>query len=123
MINEISLKSIKRIIKIYYNGEITTKTCIYVRNLVLNYTECLIEECVKEFEDYNLRRKKHNLPILKRLNTSVFVNFSDKIYKPLVDKNNGEVGQSNNLLLGQDSDIIRKNRDDVIIKDADVEVA
>lgn len=122
MVNEIPLKPIKRILKKYYNGEITTNSCIYVRDLVLNFTEYVIEECVKEFEDYNIRRQEHNLPVLKRLDTSVFVDFSDKIYKSLLNKTFGEVGQSNKLLLCQDSDIIRKNRNDVIIKDAGVEV-
>ncbi|MCJ7571998.1 MAG: hypothetical protein MUO82_09010 [Candidatus Thermoplasmatota archaeon] len=122
MNNNIPLKTIKRIMKKYYNGGITTNTCNYVRDLVLNFAEDVSKECVKEFDDYNMRRREHNLPVLKRLDTSVFVDLNNKIYKHIFNKIFGEVGQDNKLLLCQDSDIIRKNRDDVIIKDAGVEV-
>jgi hypothetical protein len=121
-ISKFPVKPIKRIIKKYYHGEVTKDSCIYVRNLILDIVEYYVEECVEEFNSYNRRRQEQNLPVLKRLDKFVFVNISDKVFKPVMYKNIGKVGRSTNLLLCQDSDIINKKGNDIIVKDADGEV-
>lgn len=121
MVSEFPLKPIKRILKRYYQGEISTDTCIYVRDVLLNFTEYLAFEGVKEFGEYNQRRKMQGLPVLKRLDRSTFVNIGSKIFNRLRDYNIGEVGKCNELLLCQD-DIMHKNEQKDIIEDAGVEV-
>jgi len=120
MVSEFPLKPIKRILKRYYQGEISTDTCIYVRDVLLNFTEYLAFEGVKEFGEYNQRRKMQGLPVLKRLDRSVFVDIGSKIFNRLRDYNIGKVG-CNGLLLCQD-DIMHKNEQKDIIEDAGVEV-
>ena len=121
MVNEFPIKPIKRILKRYYQGEISTDTCIYVRDVLLNFAEYLAFEGVKEFEEYNRRREMQGLPSLKRLDRSVFVDIRSKIFNRLGDYNIGEVGECNELLLCQDDIMQRKEQKD-IIKDAGVEV-
>ena len=121
MVNEFPIKPIKRILKRYYQGEISIDTCIYVRDVLLNFTEYLAFEGVKEFGEYNQRRKMQGLPVLKRLDRSTFVNIGSKIFNLLIDINIGEVGECNGLLLCQDDIMQRKEQKD-IIKDAGVEV-
>jgi len=121
MVNEFPIKPIKRILKRYYQGEISIDTCIYVRDVLLNFTEYLAFEGVKEFGEYNQRRKMQGLPVLKRLDRSTFVNIGSKIFNLLMDINIGEVGECNGLLLCQDDIMQRKEQKD-IIKDAGVEV-
>jgi hypothetical protein len=123
MVNEIPLKTIKRILKNHYNGEITKDACIYVRNYVVNIVNYFAEEAKTEFKEYNRLREIHNLPVLKRLDKQIFVTISDKIFKPVKNNKIGKVGQYNEILFCQGDNIINKTRKDVIIKDAGNEVA
>lgn len=123
MVNEIPLKSIKRILKKKYNDEITKDACIYVRDYVLNIVNYFAEEAKTEFKDYNRLRKIHNLPVLKRLDKHIFVTISDKIFIPIKNNKVGKVGQYNEILFCQGDNIINKTRKDVIIKGAGKEVA
>jgi len=109
MVNEFPIKPIKRILKRYYQGEISTDTCIYVRGVLLNFTEYLAFEGVKEFGEYNQRRKMQGLPVLKRLDRSAFESTRSKVFNLLRDNNIGEVGECNELLLCQD-DIMEQSK-------------
>jgi len=122
MVSEFPLKPIKRILKKYYQGEISTDACIYIRDLLLDVTEYLANQGIKEFVEYNCRRQEHNLPVLKRLDKSVFIDISDKIFNAVRNNNIGEVGKCNEILLCQGGNITNKKRKDIIIKDAGVEV-
>ena len=121
MVSEFPLKPIKRILKRYYQEEISMDACVYVRDVLLNFTEYLAREGVMEFEEYNRRRVIQGLPLLKRLDRSTFVDTRRKIFNLLKDNNIGEVGEYNELLLCQD-DIMQRKKVKDIIEDAGVEV-
>ena len=104
------LKPIKRILKKYYNGEICENVCIYVKDILLETTNLLAKNAVKEFEQYNSRRKQQGLHRVRRLNKFVFQRSKEMVFKPIVDINNGEEGVENNGLLCQDGNMIDKNR-------------
>ena len=93
------VKPIKRILKKYYGGEISDETCVYVRDLLLQFTELLAEEAVKEFENYNIMRLDQGLPPFKRLNSFVFREVRDRFFKSIGVVNMGEVGKQNETLL------------------------
>jgi len=122
MISKFPLKPIKRILKRYYQGEISTDACVYVRDVLLVFTEYLAREGVMEFEEYNKRRVIQGLPLLRRLDRSAFESSRSKIFNLLKYNNIGEVGECNDLLLCQD-DIVQRNKKMDIIEDAGVEVA
>ncbi len=121
MVSEFPLKPIKRILKRYYQGEISRDACDCVRDVLLNFTEYLAQEGVMEFEEYNKRRVIQGLPLLRRLDRSAFESARSKVFNLLRDNNIGEVGNLNGLLLCQDDIMQRKKKMD-IIEDAGVEV-
>ena len=121
MVSEFPLKPIKRILKRYYQGEISMDACVYVRDVLLNFTEYLAREGVMEFEEYNRRRVIQGLPLLRRLDRSAFESARSKVFNLLRDNNIGEVGECNELLLCQD-DIMQRKKEKDIIEDAGVEV-
>ena len=120
--NGFPLKPIKRILKKYYYGEISRDVCIYVRDSLLDITNKLAENAVKEFEQYNLRREQQGLYRIKRLNIFVFQRCMETFFKPIVDINNGEEGRINERLLCQDGGLINKKGENITAKNADVEV-
>lgn len=122
MISEFPLKPIKRLLKKYYCGEISMDACVYVRDVLLVFTEYLAKEGVMEFEEYNKRRVIQGLPLLRRLDRMAFESARSKIFNLLKYNNIGEVGKYNDLLLCQD-DIVQRNKKMDIIEDAGVEVA
>ena len=122
MVCEFPIKPIKRILKKYYDGEISTDACVYVRDVLLVFTEYLAREGVMEFEEYNRRRVIQGLLVLRRLDRTAFKSSRSKIFNLLKINNIGEVGVCNDLLLCQDDIMQRKKKMD-IIEDAGVEVA
>lgn len=121
MVCEFPIKPIKRILKKYYNGDISMDACVYVRDVLLEFTEYLALEGVMEFEEYNGRRAIQGLPLLRRLDRTAFESTRSKVFNLLKDNNIGEVGECNDLLLCQDDIMQRKEKMD-IIEDAGVEV-
>ncbi len=121
MISKFPLKPIKRILQRYYQGEISMDACVYVRDVLLVFTEYLAKDGVMEFEEYNKRRVIQGLPLLRRLDRTAFESSRRKIFNLLRDNNIGEVGECNDLLLCQD-DIVQRNKKMDIIEDAGVEV-
>jgi hypothetical protein len=101
-IDTFPIKPIKRILKEHYNGEISTYTCTFVKEKIIELLHILAEEAVKEFENYNSQRKKHGLPQLKRLDLYAFKETWDRIYKNLGVSKRGEVGKHNEILFRQD---------------------
>jgi len=96
------VKPIKHILKNYYNGDVSEDACYYVRALLLEFTEILAEEAVKEFEEINNERKKRGIPKLKRLDKASFIDIWDSFFKSINVSNMGEVGKDNKTLLCQD---------------------
>ena len=123
MTSEFPLKPIKRILKKYYKGEITTESVIFVRNVLLDTTKLLAEEAVKEFEDINRIGNDHHTASFKRLNKFTFESVFDRFFKPVFDKDDGVVGHNNKALLCQNGDITNRKKNDIIIKDEAIEVA
>lgn len=98
-LHHLPVKPIKRILKKFYEGEISDETCVYVRDLLLQFTELLAEEAVKEFQNNNIERLNRGLPQLKRLHKSSFIDIWDRFFKSLNVPNMGEVGKQNETLL------------------------
>lgn len=96
------LKPIRTILKEHHDGEVSEEAVIYVRDILLVVTAFLAEESVKDFNEMNRRRQEQGLPILKRLDRFAFKNVWERIYKQIVDKNIGEVGNVMETLLCQD---------------------
>ena len=96
MASELPLKTIKRIIKEHWDGEITQECCVYVRDVLLDIIHSLAEESVKEFEDFNKRRKLQGLPILKRRDKAAFASANSKYSQQIC--NNGKIGKNNREL-------------------------
>jgi hypothetical protein len=96
------VKPIKHILKKFHKGEISEDACYYVKDLLLKFTEILAEEAEKEFEKSNSDRKKHGIPILKRLDKASFIEIWGRFFKRIKVSNIGEVGKDNNSLLCQD---------------------
>lgn len=99
---KIPIKPIKNIIKKYYKGEISEDACYYVRDNLLQLTEFITQEAIKEFEKTNNIRQKHGMPQLKRLDKTSFVYILDSFLKKTDILDMGEVGQDNKSLLCQD---------------------
>lgn len=87
-----ALKPIKTILKKHHDGEVSDEAVVYVRDILLDFTEFLAEESVKDFNEMNQRRQEHGLPILKRLDRFTFKNVFERFFKQIKDKNIGEVG-------------------------------
>ena len=96
------LKPIRTILKEHHDGEVSEEAVIYVRDILLVVTAFLAEESVKDFNELNRRRQEQGLPILKRLDRFAFKNVWESIYKQILDKNIGEVGNVMETLLCQD---------------------
>lgn len=92
---KIPIRTIERIIRVYYNGEISKNTCIEVRNLIDKTTHKIAELIVGEFQQYNLLRERQGLPSLKRLNLDVVLKQQNQLYKLINYIVVGEVGQYN----------------------------
>ena len=96
MTEKLPLKTVKKIMKQHWDGEISYDACVYVRDYVYDVICYIVEEGVSEFEDINNRREKHGLPRLKRLDKSSFEGVSS-IYSQQICID-GEIGQSNREL-------------------------
>jgi len=96
MASELPLKTIKRIIKEHWDGEITQECCVYVRDVLLDVIHSLAEESIIEFEEFNKRRKLQRLPALKRLDKTAFTS-ANSIYSQQIC-NTGKIGQNNKEL-------------------------
>ena len=118
-----ALKPIKKILKIYYDGEISDEAVIYIRDILLYITHFIGKEGVEEFKNNNIARTKQGLPPYKRLDVTAFKEVWGRFFKFLNDSKFGKVGQFNDELLCQDGDIIDRTRKDIIIKDEATEAA
>jgi len=96
MNHTLPLKTVKRIMKEQWDGEISHDACVYVRDYVYDVICEIVEESVYEFEEINNRRVQHGLPSLKRLDRSSFQGVSSKYSQQIC--NDGEIGQSNREL-------------------------
>lgn len=90
------------ILKNHYRGEISEEAVIFVRDTLLDLTDFLAERAVKNFDNINQKRQEQGLNMLKRLDKDSFKNVLERIYKQIVDKNNGEVVTQNESLFCQD---------------------
>ena len=95
MISKLPLNTVKNVISEYWDGEISQECVNDVSEIISNFIDMLIREGVKEFKDYNGRRRIQGLPELKRLQSSVFMKFADELLKPTPDFKLGEVGNYN----------------------------
>lgn len=96
------IKPVKKILKHYYNGEISVESLVYVRDILIDFTNLLAEQTVKVFDEMNEQREKSGIPSLKRLDKKSFEKVWKNIYKEVIHKNIGEVGNHNEILLCQD---------------------
>ena len=99
---DMPVKPIKHILKKFYSGEISENACFYVRDILLQFTEILAYQAVKEFKESNDERSKYNIPKMKRLDKMSFIQVWERFYKIINDSNGGKVGKENNTLLCQD---------------------
>jgi hypothetical protein len=100
---EYPLKPIKRILKKHHDGEVSEETVVFVRGILLSFTEFLAKQAVQEFHVMNQRRVKNGLLPLKRLDRTSFKIVWERINKQITDKNIGEVGNNDDSpLLCQD---------------------
>ena len=104
MAERFSLKTIKRILKNYYQGEISGDVYVYIRDIIEEKLQRLINDGLKEFEEINNKRKKQGLPKFKRLNLSAFINVKYLTSRQI--RNNGIIGQSNSELLCREKEAI-----------------
>jgi hypothetical protein len=91
---EYPIKPVKRILKKHHNGEVSEETAVYVRDILVDFTEFLAKQAVQEFHLMNQSRAKNGLIPLKRLDKTSFKIVWGRIYKQLIDKNMGEVGNN-----------------------------
>ena len=96
MENDFPIKTIKRIIKRKWDGEISHKACVYVRDFVYDVICDFVEKGVAEFEEINGRREQHGLPRLKRLDISAFRDVNS-LYSQQISKD-GRIGRRNKEL-------------------------
>ncbi len=96
------LKPIRTILKEHHDGEISEETVIFLRDILLIFTEFLAKQAVQEFNIMNQRRANNGLASMKRLDELSFRIVWERIYKQIVDKNIGEVGNVMETLLCQD---------------------
>jgi len=122
MISELPLKPLKRILKNYYNSEISENVFECFRNVLLNISCELAEAAVKEFNAYNENRMLQGLPRVKRLNKISLEKGIKKLFNRIGYNNNGEVGKYDKILLCQDDSIQHSKKNDIIIKNEAVEV-
>ena len=92
---KIPLNTVKNIISEYWDGDISQECVNDVSEIISNFIDMLIRDGVKEFRDYNGRRRLQGLPELKRLQSSVFIKLSDELFNQPPDFKLGEVGQHN----------------------------
>lgn len=100
--SEFPAKPVKRILKNHHGGEVSEETIIYVRDILLIFTEYIAKQAVEEFHSMNSRRTKNGLSPLKRLNKTSFKIVWERLYKQFPDEKIGEVGKHNDTLLCQD---------------------
>ena len=96
------IKPVKKILKQYYNGEISTESLVYVKDILIEFTNFLAKQAVQEFYMLNQTRVRNGLTSLKRLDKLSFKIVWERTYKQITDKNIGEVGNHNDILLCQD---------------------
>ena len=97
------LKSIKNILRGYYEGEISIETAILLRNVLQEIADYLAAETVREFHNQNHIREIQGLSPLKRLDKTSLKTVWESILNQITNKNtNGEVGKHNRTLLCQD---------------------
>jgi len=96
MIEILPLKTVKRIMKEQWDGEISHDACVYVRDYVYDVICIIVVEGINKFEDVNYRRYQQGLPNLKRLDKSAFLNVNS-LYSQQIS-NSGEIGRSNKEL-------------------------
>ena len=101
--NSLPLKPIKRILKNYYDGDITLESVIFTRDVLMIVTKYLATEASKEFIERNKIRQIQGLPQLKRLDIIYIKTVGEKILNLINNQfTQDEVGESNRKLLYQD---------------------
>jgi len=101
--SEYPAKPVKRLLKKHHSGEVSEEAIIYVRDVLLVFTDYFAKQAVEEFHIMNQRRVKNGLSPLKRLDRTSFKIVWERTYKQITDKNIvGEVGNHNDILLCQD---------------------
>ena len=94
------LKPIKKLLKNYYDGDISLESVIFTRDVLMIVTKYLAVEASKEFKERNKTRQIQGLPQLKRLDIISIKKIWERIKNQLNDNNIvDEVGKSNDTLL------------------------
>lgn len=89
MKGKIPIKIVKQALKKYHQGEISTEACIEVREILTNILDVIAQSGAIEFEEQNRIRQEQNLPKTKRMDSSVFIKFSEILFKPHPAFNSG----------------------------------
>ena len=113
-VRTIPVEPLKRIFKSFYNGEISHKTCLLLRDILIELAEFLAENSVKEMEITNRAKKAQGLKPLKRINESFLKRARDRFLYDQRISNMGKVGQTNTLLLFPKDNIKKKESKDII---------
>jgi len=100
--SEYPIKPIKKILKKHHGGEVSGEALIYLRDILLDFTELIVKQAVQEFLLMNQRRLKNGLSPLKRLDRTSFILAKERIFKQFANEQNGEVGNRNDILLCRD---------------------
>ncbi len=80
MVSKIPLRTVKRIIKENWDGEISQDCCVYVKDFLMSVLQDLIECSIQEFEEKNVKRKQQRLPELKRIDANCFIKVANRLY-------------------------------------------
>ena len=90
--SKIPIKVIRDRLKEYHKGEISIEACLEVRDILTNVLDIIAEAGELEFQKQNRIRQKQNLPKIKRLDSSVFINLLANLLKRKSNNNTSEIG-------------------------------
>ncbi|MCX6665963.1 MAG: hypothetical protein NT038_07920 [Euryarchaeota archaeon] len=93
--NALTYKRLKRVLKDYVGGEVSSESVEYIQEFIDNLLKSICQEAIKERDIENKQRKDYYLRPLKRFDKSLFINCSVKYLNTQSDLTIGEDGQHN----------------------------
>ena len=108
MRNKISKRLVKRILKEYWDGEISKDLCIFVKDYLDELTHKIIKELVAETQRENRLRQVQNLPEMKRIALSTFKSLLAKVNKQTSINLTGNIGElnKNTMLVEAEAEVV-----------------
>ena len=86
--------TVRRILKTHIKADVTKEYVEFVKTFLEELIQEIANASIQELDKVNQLRSIQNMPKLKRIDSSIFKNFVEQIFKSTSNFNSGEVAET-----------------------------